>query len=88
MKNCPKEWTHEDLHRTFESCGEIISAKVSINGDFESRGYGFVEFATVEAAAKAVNELNGKELKTQSEDGKAAPAEKDSARESGSSDSE
>ena len=34
VKNCPKEWTHEDLHRCFEDCGEIVSAKVSIDGDF------------------------------------------------------
>lgn len=62
IKNCPKDWTHIDLHEQFKSCGEINSAKVSINANFESRGYGFVEFATTEAAAKAVDEMNGKEF--------------------------
>ena len=50
------------MHEQFKSCGEISSAKISINANFESRGYGFVEFATTEAAAKAVDEMNGKEF--------------------------
>lgn len=60
IKNSPKEWTHLDLYEHFSPFGEICSAKVSINANFESRGYGFVEFAKAESARKAVSEMNGK----------------------------
>ena len=60
VKSCPKEWSHADLHDAFAAFGEIVSAKVSITAAFESRGYGFVEFTTIEAARKAVAEMNGK----------------------------
>ena len=35
---------------------------MSITASFESRGYGFVEFASVEEANKAVEAMNGKEI--------------------------
>jgi len=60
VKNCPAEWTHEDLHDKFAEFGEITSAKMSITANFVSRGYGFVEFSTVEAARKAVAAMDGK----------------------------
>jgi polyadenylate-binding protein len=37
---------------------------MSITAAFESRGYGFVEFATVEEAKKAVEAMNGKEIES------------------------
>lgn len=39
-----EKWTHEDLHKEFEKCGTIISAKVSIDKDHQSKGYGFIQF--------------------------------------------
>ena len=45
--------TGEDLRELFSKFGEVKEAKVI--GD---RGFGFVEMTTVEAAAKAVEELN------------------------------
>ena len=56
VKNCPKEWTHEDLYQEFVSFGEINSAKISIDANFQSRGYGFVEFKDAESAQKAISE--------------------------------
>ena len=56
VKNCPKEWTHEDLYQEFVSFGEIHSAKISIDANFQSRGYGFVEFKEAESAQKAISE--------------------------------
>ena len=48
------------MHDQFAKFGEITSAKIYINANFESRGYGFVEFTTIEAAREAVMEMNGK----------------------------
>jgi RNA recognition motif-containing protein len=45
--------TGEDLRELFSQFGDVKEAKVI--GD---RGFGFVEMNTVEAAAKAVEELN------------------------------
>ncbi len=50
VNKCPKDWTHLSLNEHFEHCGEIVSAKISITANFESRGYGFIEFKTIEGA--------------------------------------
>lgn len=68
MKNCPKEWTHEHLFQEFISFGEINSAKISIDANFQSRGYGFIEFKEPEAAQKAIAEANGKVVAVESSD--------------------
>ena len=53
-------WTHEDLFKEFESLGGIVSAKVSLNKQHKSIGYGYVEFETMEYVAKAIKEKHGK----------------------------
>lgn len=54
--------TGEKLQETFEQIGEVESA-VIINGpDGRSKGFGFVVFVNEEDTAKAISELNGKEL--------------------------
>ena len=68
VKNCPKGWSHLELFEHFKEIGEISSAKVSITAEFESRCYGFVEFASVEAARRAVAEMDGKEVEVVSDD--------------------
>ena len=60
VKNLPKTWTHSDLNKNFESFGEINSAKVSITANFESRGYGFVEFEASSSVEKAVAAMHDK----------------------------
>lgn len=62
VKNCPKHWTHQDLYEHFSPHGTINSAKISITAEFTSRGYGFVEYSSVEDAKKAVKEMNGKDI--------------------------
>ena len=62
VKNCPKDWTHEDLYQEFISFGEIESAKISIDANFVSRGYGFIQFKEAESAQKAIKEQNGKSV--------------------------
>lgn len=55
--------TDDSLKAFFSQAGNVVSAQVikdRISG--RSRGYAFVEFATPEEAAKAKEELNGKDL--------------------------
>lgn len=62
VKNCPKEWTHEDLFSHFIEFGEINSAKISIDANFKSRGFGFVEFKEKKVAVKAIKAMDKKEV--------------------------
>lgn len=58
-------WGTDDrsLRAAFERFGEITEAKVIADRDTgRSRGFGFVTFTTPDAAAKAVEEMNGAEL--------------------------
>jgi polyadenylate-binding protein len=52
------------LHDEFSGFGSVASVKVSIDAEFKSRGYGFVQFETLEAAQMAIKEMNGKEVKS------------------------
>ena len=55
--------TDEDLKGAFAPFGEVISALVVRYPDTgRSKGFGFVEYATVEEAQKAKDEMDGKEL--------------------------
>ncbi len=58
-------WNTDDdgLRNAFEQFGEVTDAKVILERDTgRSRGFGFVTFASAEAAQDAVNGMNGKEL--------------------------
>ncbi len=53
----------EDLQQAFGSFGEITSARVVTDRmSGRSRGFGFVEFATDEAAEEAKKQMNGKDM--------------------------
>ncbi len=53
----------DSLKSAFEECGEVTSAMVAIDKmTGRSRGFAFVEFATEEGAAKAVERWNNQEL--------------------------
>ena len=55
--------TDDSLKEFFEQAGTVVSAKVITDRDSgRSKGFGFVEMATDEEAAKAVADLNGKDL--------------------------
>jgi len=57
------ETRDESLKAFFEQIGEVESAKVIIDrATNRSKGFGFVEFVNAEDAAKAMEELEGKEL--------------------------
>ena len=55
--------TGEDLREHFSKAGEVESASVVEDRETgRSRGFGFVEMATAEGAAAAIEMFNGKEL--------------------------
>jgi len=62
IKNFGDELDDEKLRDMFEAFGKITSHKVMIDDYGKSKGFGFVSFEEPEAAEKAVDELNGKDI--------------------------
>ncbi|KAG8258057.1 hypothetical protein J6590_036796 [Homalodisca vitripennis] len=62
IKNFGEEMTDETLREMFEKYGHITSHKVMFKDDGKSLGFGFVAFEDPEAAERAVNDLDGKEV--------------------------
>jgi cold-inducible RNA-binding protein len=61
--NLPWRTTEDDLAQLFRDVGPVVDARIiqdPISG--RSRGYGFVELARAEDAARAVEQLDGKEF--------------------------
>ncbi len=55
--------TEDDLREAFSKIGEVASATLIIDqSNGRSKGFGFVEMATDEDAAKAISALNGTSL--------------------------
>ncbi|KAK1927759.1 polyadenylate-binding protein [Papiliotrema laurentii] len=63
VKNVDTEATEEEFEELFKPFGEIVSAALSKDESGASKGFGFVNFTSHEAAKKAVDELNDKEFK-------------------------
>ncbi|KAG8390920.1 hypothetical protein BUALT_Bualt01G0133700 [Buddleja alternifolia] len=59
IKNLDKTIDNKALHDTFSSFGNILSCKIATDSNGQSRGYGFVQFDTEEAAESAIDKLNG-----------------------------
>jgi RNA recognition motif-containing protein len=56
--------TDQDLHEVFSEAGVVDSSQVIIDrATNRSRGFGFVEMATDEAAESAIKTLNGRDVK-------------------------
>lgn len=62
VKNLPETTSDEDLKKLFEKYGTITSALVMMDTNGKSRCFGFVNFETSDAAASAVEQLNGSSL--------------------------
>ncbi|XP_071441749.1 polyadenylate-binding protein 1A isoform X2 [Hetaerina americana] len=62
IKNFADDLDDERLREMFEKYGRITSHKVMTADDGKSKGFGFVAFEEPEAAEKAVDEMNGKDL--------------------------
>lgn len=61
-QNLDETISTKELHDTFEQFGKIVSAKVSVGLDGKSRGFGFIQFDTPEAATAAVEKVNGMQI--------------------------
>ncbi|KAH9601348.1 Polyadenylate-binding protein/Hyperplastic disc protein [Trypanosoma melophagium] len=61
VKNLDPSVDDEKLKETFSAFGEVTSAKVRNLGPSQTVGFAYVAYATHEAAAKAVEELDEKE---------------------------
>lgn len=62
VKNFGDHFDEPKLKEFFTECGEITSCVVMTNDDGTCKGFGFVAFEEHEAADKAVNEFNNKEV--------------------------
>lgn len=61
--NLPYHATEDLISQHFTAAGEVASVHLMVDRmSGQSRGFCFVEMASPDAAAKAVAELNGKEL--------------------------
>ncbi|XP_059636834.1 polyadenylate-binding protein 2-like [Cornus florida] len=59
IKNLDKTIDNKALHDTFSSFGNILSCKIATDPSGQSKGYGFVQFDSEEAAQNAIDKLNG-----------------------------
>ncbi|KAI1748567.1 hypothetical protein F4782DRAFT_349996 [Xylaria castorea] len=65
VKNISTDASDDDFRDLFERYGDVTSSSLARDSDGKSRGFGFVNFTTHEAAAKAVDELNGNDFQGQ-----------------------
>lgn len=54
--------TAKQLDEEFAKFGEVVSSKISYDDKNVSKGYGFVQFLSIQEAEAAINATNGKEL--------------------------
>ncbi|CAI0424693.1 unnamed protein product [Linum tenue] len=59
LQNLDKAIDHKALHETFSAFGNILSCKVATDASGQSKGYGFVQYDTEEAAKNAIDKLDG-----------------------------
>ncbi len=61
--NLPYSATEAGLRELFTPLGEVLSVSIITDRDSgRSKGFGFVEMATDEAAQQAISQINGKSL--------------------------
>jgi len=62
IKNLDPKITHKELYDTFSQFGSILSCKVAMNENGESKGYGFVHFESQKSAEQAMSFVNDRQL--------------------------
>ncbi|KPM34045.1 Polyadenylate-binding protein, cytoplasmic and nuclear [Neonectria ditissima] len=65
VKNIQADVTDDDFRELFERFGDVTSSSLARDQEGKSRGFGFVNFTTHEAAYKAVDDLNNKDFRGQ-----------------------
>ncbi len=62
--NLPREITEDEVRQAFEAFGQVTEVRI-IADKFsgESKGFGFVEMPSKDEAEKAIEEMNGKDMK-------------------------
>ncbi|OAA51861.1 poly(A) RNA binding protein [Metarhizium rileyi] len=65
IKNISTEASDDEFRELFEKYGDITSSSLARDQEGKSRGFGFVNFTTHESAAKAVDELHGRDFRGQ-----------------------
>ncbi len=62
--NMARQVTDEELRQAFEEFGQVTEARIIMDKfSGESKGFGFVEMPSKEEAEKAIEKMNGKDLK-------------------------
>lgn len=59
IKNLDPSIDNKALHDTFAAFGTVLSCKVAVDGNGQSKGYGFVQFDQEESAMNAIERLDG-----------------------------
>lgn len=62
VKNINSEVSEDEFRELFAKYGDVTSSTLARDQEGKSRGFGFVNYTTHDSAAKAVEELNGKEF--------------------------
>ncbi|KAH8159819.1 hypothetical protein CIB48_g8426 [Xylaria polymorpha] len=65
VKNISTDASDDEFRDLFEKYGDVTSSSLARDNEGKSRGFGFVNFTTHESAARAVEELNGKDFQGQ-----------------------
>lgn len=67
IRNLSFKTSEDDLYEMFDHCGKIKRARIILNEEGQSRGFGFVDFEEVESARTAMNKngekFNGRDMR-------------------------